>query len=412
MVEKRKKGNGYEEVKEYVLRRLQERPYPSDPFVRIAGEEIAGAIGISAQMVNAHVRTLVRHGVFHRERRFYYSEARPVTPSSPAPMPGGISAFPSAIFQPVGTPVSQPVSESDHAVPTAESFLVPVEDILGTFTDISGKQYFVFRSFREISQNESEPSKPNFSEPSEMSPRDFSELSRNVSETSPDSKKEYQEKTNQIKKEKCVNFLGEWVDSTSEEYRKAHDYATKLFNRHGAGVRKGTNPKLISRFVAGFMLKIPLINFQELEEQLKEAEQETAQYESYKGFGKRSGIRRPYIRMANYLKKCFEAAGWIWTKLDTPFETRLKRAHQQPPAAPVFQQIQTEQEAAKPVPASQSVMSIPTETQILEAEPMPLGSSERKPLPVNVDKIIEQLSFKLPPDVRSPPGTRPVKPPS
>ena len=273
----RKKGSGYEDVKQYLFDRLRERECPEDPFVRITGQEIAEATGITSQTANEHVRTLVQRRIIYRERRYYFSL------SSCGNLP---TTFPEPSENLPATCPPSPV-----ACPST------------------------------------------FSEPSEN-------LLRTFSEGCDCSKKEYQEKTNKTNKEKCVDFLGDWVDVTEERFVQIHAQALKLFNRYGAGIRKGTSPALINRFCAGLVLEIPLITFPELEEQLKEAEQETALFESFKGFGKQSGIRRPYIRIANYLKKCFEAAGWVWTPCTSPFEFRLKKAHKHPKATPVFPQLE------------------------------------------------------------------------
>lgn len=78
----RKKGNGYEEVRRYILERIENRKCRQDPFVRISGREVAEAAGISPQAVNEHIRTLIRRGVIRRDGRFYFtlgniSEQRP-----------------------------------------------------------------------------------------------------------------------------------------------------------------------------------------------------------------------------------------------------------------------------------------------------------------------------------------------
>lgn len=71
----RKKGNGYEDVRRYVLDRIVNRECLEDPFVRISGQEIAETAGISPQSVNEHLRTLIRRGVIRRDRRFYFALA-------------------------------------------------------------------------------------------------------------------------------------------------------------------------------------------------------------------------------------------------------------------------------------------------------------------------------------------------
>lgn len=299
-MEKRKKGNGYEEVKCFITQCLRDRPNPQDPFVRLTGEEIAQAVGISAQSVNEHIRNLVRNGAFHRERRCYFSDP----PSAPV-------GFPAACDTPPDLPATFPQ---------------PSGNLPGTFPQPSEKVPVAF----------SQPSgnlPATFPQPSEN-------LLRRLPEGSEYSKKEYQEKQEKIEKEKIVDHLGDWVNCADENYLKTLRRATALFNKYGAGVRKGTSPALINRFAAGSVLEIPLVNFEELEEQLKQAEQEFLVYESFRGFGRRAGIRRPFVRIANYLKKCFEAAGWTWTKLGSPFEHRLKRAHRQNSETPIFPQME------------------------------------------------------------------------
>lgn len=71
----RKKGSGYEDVRRYILDRIRNRECPEDPFVRIAGHEIAEAAGITPQSVGEHVRTLIRRGVIVRDRRVYFALA-------------------------------------------------------------------------------------------------------------------------------------------------------------------------------------------------------------------------------------------------------------------------------------------------------------------------------------------------
>lgn len=111
------------------------------------------------------------------------------------------------------------------------------------------------------------------------------------------------------------------------EFKQLEHRATKLFNRYGAGIRQGTSPTLIHRFVAGLILRIPLITFEELEEQLKQAEQEANIFKAFQGIGKRPGVYQPYVHISNYLKKCFEAAGWGWSPCTSPFDSRLKNEH-------------------------------------------------------------------------------------
>lgn len=77
METKRKKGNGYEEVKRYILERWRNREHPEETYVRITGAEMAEAIGISAQMVNDHIRRMIRRGEIVRRRRCYFGRPAP-----------------------------------------------------------------------------------------------------------------------------------------------------------------------------------------------------------------------------------------------------------------------------------------------------------------------------------------------
>ncbi len=303
MTEKRKKGNGYDEVRDYVLGRLRDRA--SGTFVRILGEEIARAIEISPQTANEHVRALVRVGEFHRERRCYFAARPPAPPESP-----GSAKEPPARSEPL------PADET--------TWTVPVGNLLRIFTDAEGNVHLVFCGGRQPSEKTPTNLPATFAESSEAS----SEGSRRFPEGSQETKKESQEIKNEIKKAlKSVSDLGKYVDVNGEHYRRTKKKATDLFNRYGAGVKRGTNPSLINRFVAGFLLGIPLITFEELEDQLKQAEREHLEYESWRGFGKRTGIRRPFVRIAHYLQQCFEADHWTWTKLAPPLTQRLNAAH-------------------------------------------------------------------------------------
>jgi len=313
---KRKKGNGYEEVKQYVLRRLHERPHPDDPFVRIVGEEIGQAVGITSQTANEHVRALVRHGVFHRERRCYFSESRASAPHSSSPPP---SVSPCSVNLPMPA-----MPSGDDPQETETTWTLPMGNLLRIFTDGSGNVHLVFAGVRQPSQNDPVNLQTTFTE----SQDGFCEGSRTFCEGSQHHKKEYQERKEKTEKKKIVSELSRWIDVKDELYQRYYRQASTLFDKYGAGLRNGTSPMLVSRFVAGFMLKVPLVNFEELEEQLKEAQKEHLEYMNYNGYGRRQGIRKPFVRIANYLKKCFEADGWEWTKVHPPFEQRLKRAHQ------------------------------------------------------------------------------------
>jgi hypothetical protein len=288
----RKKGSGYEDVKRYVLENIRNRECLEDPFVRIISDDIAAAIGISGQAVRKHLALLLQRGVFVRQGRFQYAQKR----SEMAPIPflqssGKLQYGCDTVAIPLQNDFSTPDSATVASPPSCNTVAIELQNGCDTVAICS--------------------------------------------------KKELQEKTNEKNKERCVDFLGDWVDVTDSGFLQVHAQAVKLFNRYGAGIRKGTSPALINRFCAGLTLGIPLITFQELEEQLKEAEQETALFDSFKGFGKQSGIRRPYIRIANYLKKCFEAAGWVWTACTSPFEFRLKKAHQYAKTTPTFPQLES-----------------------------------------------------------------------
>lgn len=338
MTEKRKKGTGYEAVKEYVLDRLRRRTDKS--FLRIAGEEIARAVGISPQMVNRYVRELVRERIFHRERRCYYGEARsvPSVDRSVASEPLTAACESSADCTPV------PFTAGD--VSPANSVMIPTDDLRGTFIDVSGKKYYVFRSSAQVSRTVSGNVPTSFPKISETGDFNVPETSTDVRETSEAPKKELQEIQN--KKTRTVNELGDYVDCKEELYLRIQGKATAMFNRYGAGVKRGTNQYLINRFVAGCRLDIPLIDFEELESQLKQAEKEYREYESWSGFGKRTGIPKPFVRIARYLKICFEAAGWTWTKLTPPLEQRAKAANRN--RQPVPPRIDGEVESL-PVPS-------------------------------------------------------------
>lgn len=74
MQEKRGKGGGCAAVRDYILNKIHDPRLPAATFVRITGHEIAGALGISPQTANRHVRYLVRQGAIVRRRRHYFSE--------------------------------------------------------------------------------------------------------------------------------------------------------------------------------------------------------------------------------------------------------------------------------------------------------------------------------------------------
>ena len=313
MIEKRKKGNGYEEVKLYVLDRLRHRLHPGDPFVRIVGEEIARAVGITPQSANEHVRALVRHGVFHRERRCYFSECR-------VPPPPGVS------------PVASNAQVLSVAMPGTESettWTFPIGNLRRMFTDADGNVHLVFSGAARPPTEGSENLPGTFTEPDDRVP-ESSETFSESSQTKKDYKEERKKEKDKEKKEreKNVDDLGKWVDTHDEGYRRTYQRAVLLFDQYGAGTEQGTSPKLINRFAAGYTLNVPLVTFEELEEQLKLAVREYADYESFRGYGRRSGIRKPFVRIACYLKKCFVADGWTWTKFQSSFDQRLKDAHQ------------------------------------------------------------------------------------
>lgn len=140
-------------------------------------------------------------------------------------------------------------------------------------------------------------------------------------------KKEYQERKEEKERKKHVCNLGEWVDSRSDSFQEARQKANALFNAHLAGIKRGTDPALIKRFVAGYLLGIPCVDFENLQIELKEAEAKYLDYESYRGFGQRTGIRKPFVHIAAYLRKCFEKDGWEWEECHSPLEVRLKKAH-------------------------------------------------------------------------------------
>ena len=79
MAEVRKKGDGYDRVRLYILKRLRTREHPEETYVRITGAEMADAVGLSAQAVNEHVRRLVRRGEFVRQRRCYFGKPAPAS---------------------------------------------------------------------------------------------------------------------------------------------------------------------------------------------------------------------------------------------------------------------------------------------------------------------------------------------
>lgn len=329
------KTGGCDQVREYVLDRLRERNCPEDPFVRITSDEIAEAIGISGQAVRKHLAALLERGVFFRQGRSLYSLSQ-YPPSFPQPSERLQNGCDTVAFELQNGCVMPPTDSA----PSCDTVALGLRN---------GCETVAFCT-----------------------------------------KSKYQEKEIKINKEKCVDFLGDWVDVSDERYLKAHAYAERMFNRYGAGVRKGTSPALINRFVAGFALGIPLINFPELEEQLKEAEKETALYESFKGFGKQSGIRRPYVRIARYLKKCFEAAGWIWTPCTSPFEFRLKRAHKLKKATPIFPELESE---IKPQPGSTTVFQDGwTSNTPQERLPVPAENPQVR----DATKLLAD-SFRIPP---------------
>jgi DNA-binding MarR family transcriptional regulator len=74
MQEIRKKGGGCAAVRQYILDRVRACACTTDPYVRITGAEIAGAVGIKPQSANEHVRHLIRQGVIVRRRRCYFRE--------------------------------------------------------------------------------------------------------------------------------------------------------------------------------------------------------------------------------------------------------------------------------------------------------------------------------------------------
>lgn len=61
-------------IEKSIRRRIDERPDPADPWVRISIEEIAIELAITPQAVNKHIRKLIDDEVFLRERRYYFSE--------------------------------------------------------------------------------------------------------------------------------------------------------------------------------------------------------------------------------------------------------------------------------------------------------------------------------------------------
>lgn len=338
----RKKGTGYNEVRACVLGCLYNRNYSKDPYIRINSEEIADAIGITPQAVNIHIREMVRRGLIIRSRRFYFA-----------------------------------LPDENMPVNVPENASRPIQRDSGELSETFPKTFSQESSVCTSSQHDFQDFLTSFSDISDNFLNSFSERLGTFSESKMCSKKRNQEKEKENKKEKSeneieiatevaneknVDLLGDHVDPNSEDYLKAHQLATKLFNRFGAGVRKGTSPVLINRFVAGLLLKIPLINFPELEEQLRLAEQETAKYESFKGFGKQTGIRRPFIQIANYLKQCYEAAGWTWTACSSPFEFRLKKAHAKKTSeetTPIFPTIEKEIQASLPTPGTKSIFAAP-----------------------------------------------------
>lgn len=77
----RKKGDGYVNVRDFVLGRIRDQATSDDPFVRMSGEQIADAVGLATQTVNFHMRELLRRGAVIRHKRCYY--ALPGLNSSP-----------------------------------------------------------------------------------------------------------------------------------------------------------------------------------------------------------------------------------------------------------------------------------------------------------------------------------------
>lgn len=73
MSEKRRKGRGYDEVRNYILTKIRNRECQFDSSVRISSDEIAKEIGISRQAVCEHIRAMILQGIIQRHRRCYFS---------------------------------------------------------------------------------------------------------------------------------------------------------------------------------------------------------------------------------------------------------------------------------------------------------------------------------------------------
>lgn len=393
MSSERRNNCSYEKVRDYVIEQIRIRNCPEDPFVRISSDDIASVIGIAPSVARTHLRKLIDYGIIFRKNRTFYA-LRVRT---------GQTTSPNEFFAPKSERVSCRCGEtmfSGASAETPETFLKP-----------GGNQAQICRESQEPSANLPETKRKPGGDQSQIY-RESQESFANLPETflkpsgnqSHDSKKELQERKEKKEKEKIVDLLGDWVDSTSPEYIKIHRQATTLFNKYSAGVRRGTSPALINRFVAGCMLEIPLVNFEELEDQLRQAEKEFLLYESFRGTGKRLGIRRPFVRIASYLKKCFEADGWLWSKLTSPFEHRLKRAHRAKQATPVFPQMEDD---SKLQPNSK------TSTTFSDSRPpsAPPAPPQKKPAqreagkqnPLRIGDIIKQSGIgKIPPQVVTP----------
>ncbi len=68
MTESRKKGNGFEDVKRYVLERCA-----GTGVAKITTAEIGAAVGISPQAAHKHLQTLLSLGVISSVLRSVYS---------------------------------------------------------------------------------------------------------------------------------------------------------------------------------------------------------------------------------------------------------------------------------------------------------------------------------------------------
>lgn len=80
----RKRGNGYEEVRDYILAKIRNRSCQADPLVRISGPEISEVIGISRQAVSEHINRMIRRKLIRREGRCDYAFAEAMETSNTA----------------------------------------------------------------------------------------------------------------------------------------------------------------------------------------------------------------------------------------------------------------------------------------------------------------------------------------